>query len=90
MYLLHVCIFAKDPLVFHGNYVLNIMSSELANSSDVHASPSEPDSERKPGEPFKGLELAQVSPNLKQNAESSWIFLQLHNGFYNESFFFLM
>ena len=41
------------------------MSSELANSSDVSTSPSE----RKPGEPFKGLEV-QVSPNLKQNTEA--------------------
>ena len=45
------------------------MSSELANSSDVSTSPSERDIERKPGEPFKGLEV-QVSPNLKQNTEA--------------------
>ena len=46
------------------------MSSELANSSDVHTSPSEPDFERKPGEPFKSPKV-QVSPNviIKQNAE---------------------
>ena len=62
-YLLHVCIFSEEPLVFHGNYVLNIMSSELANSSDVHTSPSEPDFERKAGKPFKGLEV-QVSQVL--------------------------
>ena len=59
------------------------MSSELANSSDVHTSPSEPDFERKPGEPFNSLKV-QVSPNFKQNVEppectSSWIFIQLYN-----------
>lgn len=68
-YLLQVCIFTKEPLVFHGNYVLNIMTSELANSSDVHTSPSERDFERKAGEPLKGLEV-QVRSNLKQNAEA--------------------
>lgn len=69
IYQLYVCIFTEEPLVFHGNYVLNIMSSELANSSDVSTSPSERGFERKPGEPFKGLEV-QVSPNLKQNMEA--------------------
>lgn len=46
------------------------MSSELANLSDVHTSPSEPDFERKPGEHFKSLKV-QVSTNfmIKQNAE---------------------
>ena len=39
------------------------MSTELADSSDVHTSPSEPDFERKAGEPFKGREV-QVSPEI--------------------------
>lgn len=46
------------------------MSSELANSSDVSTSPSECDFERKPGEPFKGLEV-QVSPNTEARGSSS-------------------
>ena len=68
-YLVLVCIFTEEPLDFHGNYVLNIMSTELANSSDVHTSPSKPDLERKAGErePFKALEV-QVSPVI-------WIFI---------------
>ena len=67
IYLLYVCIFTEEPLIFHGNYALNIMSSELANSSDVHTSPSEPGFERKP-EPFNSLKV-QVSTNFKQNVE---------------------
>lgn len=46
------------------------MSSELANSSDVDTSPSEPDFERNPSEPFNGL-VVQVSSNFETEAPGS-------------------
>ncbi|XP_020630196.1 protein O-mannosyl-transferase 1-like [Orbicella faveolata] len=47
------------------------MTSELANSSDVHTSPSERDFERKAGEPLKGLEVQEKLEEKQAQREQS-------------------